>query len=1028
MNSNPLTRKKARKRLYFNYFKEFFIHFNGTLMLCNMTKANCKYIICMLVMIFQISSPITANGSKNVISSNSREIYNFNFDWRFIKEDVDGASKLLFDDSKWSVVSCPHTFNDIDTFDDFALGQHEGEKNQWRGTVWYRKSFTLPKTSSDKKIFIEFEGVRQIADVYINGHYLGKNQTGFIPFGYDLSKYIKFGETNVVSVKVNNDRADNFRDNFPLVWNHEHWHPNSGGIYRNVKLYVMNQLHVTLPLYDNLKTQGQYIYSENVGKTSADIFVETEIANESNSTKSFTIETQIFNPKGKLVDRIISSETIDADRKSSFLQRYKLLNPELWYTRRPSLYTIKTIIKDGKKEIDSNITSFGVRFFDFNKNSGFWLNGEYVKLHGWGQKPTNTWAGLGAALPDWLRDFTYNMMDEAGGNFIRWGHCAGSPSEISMGDKYGFVTLMPGVAGESEDHGETWKIRLDAFRDMVVYYRNHPSIFIWEGGNWEETAKHYEQMLEVIKSFDPKGKRLFGNRRSDLNDDSKKYVTVEVGTEGWERELDNLPIVESEYFRDESPRRSWDKFSPDDNFFSHKNINKNIYKETSEEYAVKEVMHWWDKLGKKAYHCGGANWVFSDGPHGGRCQTEVTRASGEVDAVRLPKEGFYSTKAMWRYEPQVHIIGHWNYTPGTKKTIYVVSNCQSVKLYVNNKFIAENYKAKYGYLFEFPDISWENGDIKAKAFVGDKEMCSQVKSTAAPAYAIKMTPILGENGWRADGSDIALIDVEVVDINGNRCPLDKSKINFTISGPAIWRGGYNSGREHSTNNKFLYVESGINRVAVKSLLQAGNVTITATADGLLPCKVNLKSQKIKISNGLSVEMPQLYSSVSKNVTQLAYAPEVQPYIPGVSNKSLLFDHFSYTGDAPAQLRTNLDWGKRPYTDLPINVTVIPSYLRGAEYVRMPNSDNHYWARDLLQFVAGCDMTVYVCHDDRVELPSFIKENYTDCDDSINIGDVRMSLYKYEAKKGESIIMSGNSDKSSNINCRMYLVFAKELNK
>ena len=193
-------------------------------------------------------------------ASDTRHKYNLNSSWKFVKANIPGAADAKYDDTSWETVSCPHTFNDIDTFDDFAEGGHNGESKQWRGTVWYRKHFSLPLSEKGKKVYIEFEGVRQIADVYINGTFIGKNQTGFIPFGYDLTPYIKFGEDNVVAVKVNNDRGDHFRDNFPLVWHHEHWHPNHGGIYRNVYLHVMNPLHITLPLYDNLETQGQYIY------------------------------------------------------------------------------------------------------------------------------------------------------------------------------------------------------------------------------------------------------------------------------------------------------------------------------------------------------------------------------------------------------------------------------------------------------------------------------------------------------------------------------------------------------------------------------------------------------------------------------------------------------------------------------------------------------------------------------------------------------------------------------------------------
>lgn len=972
-------------------------------------------------------------------ASDARQKYNFNSSWKFVKANILSAADAKYDDTSWETVSCPHTFNDIDTFDDFAEGGHNGESKQWRGTVWYRKHFSLPLSAKGKKVYIEFEGVRQIADVYINGTFIGKNQTGFIPFGYDLTPYIKFGEDNVVAVKVNNDRGDHFRDNFPLVWHHEHWHPNHGGIYRNVYLHVMNPLHITLPLYDNLETQGQYIYTEKVSKRSADVYVETEIRNEGNSyPSSLDVQVAVFDADGNLVKKEITKAEIPSGKTDIVKTKIKIKKPSLWSTRYPYLYRVETSILQNGQVIDSDEQPLGIRYFEFNPNTGFHINGESVKLHGWGQKPTNEWAGLGSALPDWMREYTYRLMDEAGGNFVRWGHCACSPAEALMGDKFGFVTMMPGVAGESTDEGETWKIRLNAFRDMVVCYRNHPSVFIWEGGNWAETDEHYQELCNVISTFDSKGNRLYGHRRSDLHDCSSKYVTIEIGTEGWEREFEKLPIIESEYCRDESPRRIWDKYSPDDNFYSHPNIDKNVYKWSSEEYAVKQVEHWWNKMGKKAYHCGGANWVFTDGPHGGRCQTEVTRASGEVDAVRLPKEAFYSLKSIWRTEPQVNIVGHWNYKPETVKTVYVTSNCQSIKLFVNDKLVAENSKPTSGYVFSFPNVKWESGKIKAEAYIDGKLVAESAKQTSGKAVSLRITPITGSKGWQADGSDIVLLDVEAVDAQGRRCPLNTDKVYFTVEGPAIWRGGYNSGLANSTNNQFLNLEAGINRVALKSMLQSGKVTVTASTVGhcstkestIKPATITLETKPVELFSGLSEELPYELDDIMLSSNDLvrepapAYSPYIEPYIPGVSTKSKLFTRFSYTGDSPALLRTTLDWGKRAYTDLTYNYTVIPSYVRGAEYVRMPNSDYKYWARDQLQFVAGVDMTVYVAHDDRVKRPQFL-ETYTDTGDDIKLGDVVMSLFKYEARKGESIIMAGNSDVTPPEGSRMYVVFGKE---
>jgi len=972
------------------------------------------------------SFSIQSQNLKNSTEGN-RTQYNFNPDWKFIKENPKNAQAVNFDDSSWSTVSCPHTFNDVDTFDDLSLGGHNGEKNQWRGTVWYRKHFKLPASDKGKKVFIEFEGVRQIADVYINGTFVGTNRTGFIAFGYDISQYIKYdGADNVIAVKVNNDRnSDNFRDNDPLVWNHEHWHPTHGGIYRNVFLHTTDPLHVTLPLYDNMKTVGTYVYAENISEKSADVTVTAEVKNEYNTAKDIVCEARIIDAKGKIVSTSQSTKSLKAGEKYTFSSTAKVVNPQRWYTRKPYMYKVLTVLKVGKKVLDTYETPLGIRSFEFNKDSGFHNNGEYAKLHGWGQKPTNTWAGLGAALPDWLRDYTYKLMDEAGGNFIRWGHCAASPAEVDMGDKYGFVTLMPGVAGESQDEGEVWDIRIAAFRDMVIKFRNHPSIFIWEGGNWAETEKHYQEILDIINTYDPKGKRLMGNRRSDLKVESEKYVTIEVGTEGWQREFASLPIIESEYMRDEGPRRIWDKYSPDDNFWKNPNLYKNTYQIGSEEFAVRQADHWWNKMGKKVYHSGGANWVFSDGPHGGRNPTEVTRASGEVDGVRLPKEAFYALKAMWRPEAQVHVVGHWNYAQGTKKDMYVISNCAAVKMYINGKLIGTDESPENGYVYQFPDVTWEAGEIKVEGYIDNKLVVSQTKKTVGEPVAIKLTSITGPEGWRADGSDIALIDFEVVDKDGNRCPLDAARVDFTITGSGIWRGGYNSGKANSTNNLYLDTECGINRVAVRSLSKAGKVTITATRNGLKSASIELKSLPVNVKNGLTLEMPQVYKNVYTEEPMPVHTPAMPAYDPAENNTSKLFTKFSYTGDAKAMLRTTLDWGKKAYVDLEYNYTVIPSYLRGAEYVRMPDSDKRYWARDQLQFIAGVDMEIYVGHDDRVTLPDFLKNDFIDTGDNFELGGVLMSLYKRTAKAGESIIMAGNSDVQTPKECRMYVVIGKK---
>jgi beta-galactosidase len=990
-----------------------------------MKKTQFSYIKIFVLLVGAAFLLASRAGHAQSTESGSRIIYNFNSDWKFLKANPDGAELRGYDDSSWGTVSCPHTFNDVDTFDDLSEGRHNGEANQWRGTVWYRKHFRLPGSEAGKKVFIEFESVRQIADVYINGVYLGQNQTGFIPFGYDLTPHLQFGDVdNVIAVRVNNDRGDHFRKNFPLEWNHEHWHPTHGGIYRNVYLHTMDPLHITLPLYDNLETVGTYLYTENVTESKADVTLQAEVMNGRSSPQQVELVARIFDKEGSVVETMRDAAELPQGAVHTFSASGSVVDPKRWSTRYPYLYTVQTTLEVDGKVVDACETPLGIRSFEFNKDTGFWINGESIKLHGWGQKPTAGWPGLGAALPDWLRDFTFRLMDEAGGNFIRWGHCAGSPAEADMADKYGFVTLMPGIAGEAEGVGEAWDIRVAGFRDMIVYYRNHPSIFIWEGGNWAESASNYQDILDIIETYDPQGNRLMGNMRADVKLESEEYVSIEIGTEGWEREYPHLPLIESEYCRDEGPRRVWDLYSPDNDFFNNPRLDQNVYKFASEQFAVRQADHWWNKMGKKPYHSGGANWIFSDGTHGGRNPTEVTRASGEVDAVRLPKEAFYALKSMWRPEPQVHIIGHWNYPEGTVKDMHVISNCAAVKLYVNGELLGTNQSPENGYHFKFPDVAWESGQIKVEAYIEGQLRATQTKETAGEPAALRLTPITGPNGWLADGSDVVLIDFEVVDVLGRRCPLDQSKVNFSVSGPGIWRGGYNSGKPNSTNNLFLETECGINRVAIRSMRQAGTVRVAASREGLDEVTLYITSNPVDISNGLTRQMPQVYPYLLGDSEPLpAYQAPLPPLPPNTRLSSPLFTQFSYTGDHEAILRTNAYWGKKAYTDQEVNYTRIPGYLRGAEYIRMPNADRNYWARDLLQFIAGKDMTIWVGHDDLVSRPEFIGE-YVDTGDDIQLGQTTLSLFERNAKAGESIIMAGNSDDAVPEEACMYVVLGK----
>ena len=273
---------------------------------------------------------------------------------------------------------------------------------------------------------------------------------------------------------------------------------------------------------------------------------------------------------------------------------------------------------------------------------------------------------------------------------------------------------------------------------------------------------------------------------------------------------------------------------------------KSEYRYTSESFALGGVRRYWDYWSNRISNTDPAHsrWsgycsiYFTDEDADGReDSSEVARVSGKVDAMRLPKEIYFAHRVIQSEQPDLHILGHWSYPAsqpdGTKtaKTIYVIANTESVELLLNGKSLGVNAKPDSGWIFSFPAVEFAPGSLKATGKNGGKVVAQQELVTAGAPAAIKLTPIVSPKGLQADGGDVALIDFEVVDAKGNRCPTDDARVDFTSEGPGIWRGGYNSGKIDSTNNTYLNTELGINRVAVRSTMTPGTITVTAKRDG-----------------------------------------------------------------------------------------------------------------------------------------------------------------------------------------------------
>lgn len=1012
-----------------------------------------------------------------------RLVLDFNPDWRFVRADPNGAEQPDFDDSGWIEVSAPHTFNDADTFDDWSIEGHRGEQNQWGGRTWYRKRFTLPPSTRGKRVYIEFEAVRQVAEVTLNGRLLGVHKSGFSPFGLDLTPHLRFDGVNVLAVMCDNrfqkdpmgrerteaaqrtanptgaadrgpsagtrggglaEMTEGFNRMIPdtvaelqadqIPWNNPHWHPAHGGLYRNVRLHVVDPLHISLPLTSFLETIGPYVFATDISERSATVGIEVPVQNGRSTSQHVEVTADLRDDEGRAVMSVSATGDLAAGASETVKLTGKVQDPRLWEPGYPYLYRVVLTLKAGGETADTCEVPFGIRSVRWTLDQGFFINGHPLKLRGWGQKSTDEWPGIGAAQPDWMHYFTLNLMRQAGGNFVRWGHTAGGPAQIQAADRLGIIVDQPGVDGEGDTRAAAWQLRAQTFRDVIIYFRNHPSILVWEGGNQKVSREHAAELHGLVEQYDPQGGRVYTHRRPDKV--VAEFMDVQIGTEGGsDIGAGTLPIFEGEYNREESPRRVWDDATPrhvggdpcSPVVFGYAE-GRGSYTLTSEQFAANQVAQFVGKLHAPS-HCGGANWIFTDSTSGGRVPSEVCRASGEVDGVRLPKEAYYVCRAMFRTEPQVHIIGHWNYPAGTRKAVQVASNGDQVELLVNGRSLGRMGPGEFKggslrYLFTFPDVVWSAGEIKAVAYKGGQAVAEQVKATVGEPGSLRLTPITGPGGLLADGSDYVLIDVEAVDAEGRRCPTFERRVDFQTEGPGVWRGGYNSGITHSIHKTTLNLECGVNRVAVRSTRKAGPITVTARCQGLREGSLTVPSVPVAETAGLIAARPRM------PVPELPATRVIESsdrWLGPSTGAQTLHDRaitgLSYSGPTTTvHMERNAQDGKRVYVDRDVPFSGLPAELAGADWVQAAHGDRLYHAVDLMEVGVKAGTIVFVAHDDRLARPAWLTRQFQPTDTRITLNDQSMSLFRRRADRDEGLTLGANTEDPGAPACAMYVVF------
>ncbi|MFD2162158.1 glycoside hydrolase family 2 protein [Paradesertivirga mongoliensis] len=791
--------------------------------------------------------------------SSQRILYNFNPGWKLSVEDVKDASAPEFNDASWKEVTLPRAWNEDEAFK-VAINRLPVKIS------WYRKSFRVPASDKGKKVFLEFEGVRQGADVYLNGKHLGLHENGVMAFGFDITDLIKPGAENLVAVRV--DNAWNYREKATgagYQWNHTSFNANYGGIPKNVWLHVTDKLYQTLPLYSFLKTSGVYIYAKDfdIQNKTATVVAESEVKNDHATARTFRYEVEVKDLAGKTIKVFEGDQTsIQPGETKSVTANARLNNLNFWSWGYGYLYTVSTRLKVNGRQVDEVQTKTGFRKAEY-KNGMVYLNDRVLVMKGYAQRTTNEWPALGMSVPPWLSDYSNNLMVESNANLVRWMHITPWKQDVESCDRVGLIQAMPAGDSEKDVTGRQWEHRVELMREAVIYNRNSPSILFYEGGNERISEPHMAELKAIKDKYDPQGGRAMGSREML---DSK--IAEWGGEMLYTNKSADIPLWATEYSRDEGLRKYWDEFSPpfhkDGDGPLYRDAPAREYNRNQDSHALENVARWYEFWRERPgtgerVSAGGVNIIFSDSNSHSR-GAENYRRSGEVDPMRIPKDGFYAHKVMWDgwVDPErhsTHIVGHWNYQPGIKKNVYAVSTGEKVELFINGQSKGFGERSD-GFAFTFRNIEWQPGTIKAVSYDAQSKKLSEaeIKTAGAPA-GLRLTTMQAPNGLKADGADVVLAQIEVVDAQGNRCPTALNMIDFKLEGPAEWRGGIAQGPDNYILSKSLPVEGGVNRVLIRSTTKPGQIVLSATSEGLKSATAAFKSSPVKVAGGLSLNMP-----------------------------------------------------------------------------------------------------------------------------------------------------------------------------
>ncbi len=722
------------------------------------------------------------------LSAQRTEI-NFNKNWQFILEDNVAFSKADFSTEKWRTLDVPHDW----AFEKgIRVGGDQGQGGGYHdgGIGWYRKSFQMDKKNLKNTVYIDFQGVYMNSDVWVNGMHLGKRPYGYISFRYDISKLLKAGE-NTIAVRVDNSLEPSAR------W----YHP--CGIYAPVSLVIVHPVHIS--------PNGIYITTPKISNDKASVKAEIQLTAATKINKKAKVRTTVYANNGKALATTLTDIT---DTKMPVIVNMEVSNPQLWSPETPNLYRLLSQVVVGKKVIDEVQTTFGFRTIDWKRDTGFWLNGENIKLKG----VCEHWEGgpVGGAWTKPLLRWKLQLIKDMGNNAIRPSHNPCPPMFYEICDEIGLLVMDEIFDGWSKkalnDYGaqafdEWWQRDIT---EWVTRDRNHPSIFAWSLGN-ETHGDIAPTLVQFTKKLDPT--RLITSGSANYNDMEvagvnggselktfienrrfdKPFVSTEAPhtwqtrgyyrTQTWWRDselpgtysLPNLTDKEIFFYEWADPKK-W-------------NNKKNRFNSSYDNATVRiSARKNWEVMRDNAWHSGHFRWTGFDYygeaglAHGGLPFNLFM--GGAIDVAGFEKDLFYFYKSQWTKEPMVHILPHWTHPrmeKGTVIPVWVYSNADEVELFLNGKSLG---KDKPGLKAEEMQCEWmvpyEVGKLEAVAYKNGKEVKRASFETASHTVKLKnsLQTFAAEAGFEAN----YILTSEGVDAKNNMYPYAQNKVYYALNG------------------------------------------------------------------------------------------------------------------------------------------------------------------------------------------------------------------------------------------------------